>query len=233
MGIASCSGDDNLNPSNPRPDASATVDGGGDDGATTGETSTLPPGTPLCAKYGGYSQVQKIADQLLPALKNDCLISAYFTAPTFPTQHFNDCLEKQYGEQLFQCPGVKYDTDTAGKPCLDMQKAHENMTLREADFVAFRADMIDNFKAAGISLDDIASVLVPTINGFQASIVPNQQRRGNSNCSCANDIAPDGGYCGIPEAGIIDAADGGDSGGDTGTTTDAADGGIQDSGGSG
>jgi hypothetical protein len=207
--------------------------GGGDDGGPGAIDTGVLPGTPLCGKYGGYAAVQKIADQLLPTLQADCTISAYFTSPNFPTQHFTDCLEKQYGQQLFQCPGVVYDTDTAGKTCLDMQKAHEGMTLRTDDFVAFRGDMIANFKAAGISLDDIASVLVPTINGFQGSIVLNGQRSGNSKCSCTNDIAPDGGYCGLPDAGIVDGGDGGDSG-DAGTGTDAADaGGSTDGGGAG
>jgi hypothetical protein len=211
--VAACSsGDDTVagkvNPAGP----------GGQDATTTDSPADLPdtllpPGAPLCNKYpNGPQLVTKITADLLTAVSADCRIDAYFVAPKSGAAHLSQCLEKQIGN-YFQCPGVVYDTDLAGKPCRSMLEAHKNLAapLRSADFDAFIQDFITVMKANGISTADISAVL-PTFQGTKTAIVENPRGIGNSQCTCPNDITPDGGYCGA-DAGI-DANDAGDGGTD-------------------
>jgi hypothetical protein len=197
---------------------------GGDQDATTGSDAQdqpdtlLPPGAPLCTKYpNGPALVAKVTSDLLDALNADCRVSAYFIAPKSGAAHVSQCLQSQIST-FFQCPGATYGTDQAGKVCRSMADAHKGMGLRSADFDAFIANLIAVLKKNGIANDDITAIL-PTFTGTKAAIVPNPKGLGNSQCTCPNDIAPDGGYCGL-DAGI-DASDAGDAG-DTGIA-DAAD----------
>ncbi len=198
---------------------------GGQD-ATTGSDAQLqpdtllPPGAPLCTKYpNGPALVAKITSDLLNGIGADCRISSYFVAPKSGAAHLSQCLQSQIST-FFQCPGATYGNDQAGKVCRSMADAHRDMNLRSADFDAFIANLVAVLKANGISNEDITLVL-PTFTGTKTAIVPNPKGIGNSQCSCPNDIQPDGGYCGT-DAGtiLIDAGDGGDA--DTGIA-DAAD----------
>jgi hypothetical protein len=221
-GLVACEGDD-TNPARPNPNSSSS---GGTD-ATTSEggdqdTGTVDPA--LCSRYGGFTGVQQITADILTAVKADCRISAEFAAPQSGISHVQQCLEKQMGT-FFGCPGIVYDKDTAGKTCRSMAEAHKGLGLRQADFTAFISDTNGVLKAHSLSDSDRTAILA-AINGTQASIVQ-KGGLGNSNCSCANLTLPDGGYCGIPDAGIdtgVDGGDGGDSGdNDSGTLADAAD----------
>jgi hypothetical protein len=200
-----------------------------DQDATTGtdapdQPDTLaPPGAPLCNKYpNGPALVAKITSDLLNTVGSDCRISAYFVAPKSGAAHLSQCLESQIAT-FFQCPGAAYTTDQAGNACRTMADAHKGMGLRSADFDAFIADLVTVFKANGISVADINAVK-PTFTGTESAIVPNLKGLGNSQCTCPNDIAPDGGYCGLDAGILIDAGDAGDAG-DTGVADAPDDGG--------
>lgn len=216
--VACTGGDDTVagktNPNNPQEGQDATTA----DGPADLPDTLLPPGAPLCTKYpNGTALVAKITSDLVNSVGADCRISAHFVSPTLGAAHLSQCLQTQIGA-YFQCPGVTYDgsKDSAGKTCRSMADAHKNMNLRTADFDAFIADLVAVFKANGISNDDISLVL-PTFTGTKSSIVLNQKGIGNSMCTCANNIGPDGKYCGT-DAGT-DASDGGDGG----TIPDASD----------
>jgi len=205
-----------VNPVGPGSDQDATTNGD----ANLEPDTLLPPGAPLCKKYpNGTALVAKITSDLLSSVSADCRISAYFVAPKSGAAHLSQCLESQIAT-FFQCPGATYTTDQAGKACRTMNDAHRDMNLRSADFDAFIANLIAVFKANGISNDDITAVL-PVFTGTKVAIVPNPKGIGNSQCTCPNDIAPDGGYCGL-DAGI-DASDGGDAGDGATGITDASD----------
>jgi hypothetical protein len=220
-GIAACSGDDTL-PARPNPNNSssggldATVGEGGDQDVT-------PVSPEACNRAGGFTAVQGITADILTAAKADCRISAEFTAPESGIAHVQQCLEKQMGF-FFGCTGITYDgtKDSAGKPCRGMQAAHQNLGLRIADFKAFIDDTNAVLKAHNVS-DADRQVVLASMNGTQQSIVQ-KAGLGNANCSCANLTLPDGGYCGIPDAGL-DAGDGGLDGGGDAVADAPADGG--------
>jgi hypothetical protein len=204
-----------VNPTGPGSDQDATTSGD----ANSQPDTLLPPGAPLCNKYpNGPALVAKITSDLLNSLNADCRVSAYFVAPKSGAAHLSQCLQSQIAT-FFQCPGATYTTDQAGKACRTMGDAHRNMNLRSADFDAFISNLIVVLKANGISNDDITAVL-PVFTGTKVAIVANPKGPGNSECTCPNDITPDGGYCGL-DAGV-DASDASDSSSDTGIA-DAAD----------
>jgi hypothetical protein len=216
---AACNAGDDTLPGNPY-DGGASSSGGGDgtvDGLAEPDT-LLPPGAPLCAKYGA-DIAGKVANTLIANVSADCRISAYFAGLQDGT-HFADCLTKQIGT-FFQCPGVVYDKDSQGKACRSMLDAHKNVNpqIRNADFSAFVEDAIAAMRANGIADPDITAVS-PTFVGTKTSVVQNIKGIGDGNCTCPNLTLPDGGYCGT-DAGI-DASEAGLEGGPEGGS-DASD----------
>ncbi len=203
-----------------------TGGGGGPDGsssdATTAPDTLRPLGAAICTKYpNGPALAAKVTADLLTRVSADCRISAYFAAPKSGTAHLSQCLEQQVST-FFQCPGATYGADKAGVACRTMQEAHRDLHLRKSDFDAYIESVIAALKGSGISDDDITVVLL-TFTGTETAIVPNLKTKSYSNCSCPNELIPDGGgYCG-PDAGY-DGGDGGEGGSDAGAS-DAADGG--------
>jgi hypothetical protein len=218
-GLAACAGDD-TNP--PRANSSSGSSGGTDATTTEGgdqDTGTVDP--QVCARYGGYTGVTTIADDILTAVKADCRIGANITALPNAGAHLRQCFEKQLGT-LFGCPGVVYDQATDGKPCRSMADAHKDLNLRLADFNAFISDTNAVLKTHNLS-DSDRQAIVAAMNGTQTAIVPQNRGLGDVNCTCPN-MEFDGGYCGIPDAGLDGGKDGAtDAPPDTGGITDAAD----------
>lgn len=199
-----CSAEDE-NPASPR---TRTDSGAGGDGSvdptSTGDAAL---GAPICAKYGGYAKVQEIASGILERVSNDCRISVPVTRLTGQAQtHLQECFRIQLGG-AFQCPGVSYVSNTTvdsnNQKCRDMTNAHRGLNFRNADFNAFRDDVVAELQARGLEPDDVKSIAA-FIEGSRSSVVQTQnQPDKNTFCSCEN-----GQYEGKPcvvDAGPTDA----------------------------
>jgi hypothetical protein len=207
--VVACAGDDTVAP-NPGRDAGndATAEGGGGgDGQTTSS---------LCAKYGGFANVQAISKGIFDAVKADCKISAYFTNLALTDEkHFQDCLANQIGE-IMQCDGKVYEgsKDTLGGDCLPMAQAHQQIDpgIHKEDFDAFLIDMIGVFKAKGVSSDDVGRI-APTFNSMQGDVQQTDDP-GNAQSLCpgadaGQDTGTDAGKDAAQDTGTADADDAG------------------------
>lgn len=179
-------------------------------------------GAPICATYGGYDNVKKIASAVLTKVAADCRINAPVAGlDGDQAQHLKECFEIQLGS-AFQCPGATYVSNTTkdskGKACRDMTQAHKGLNLRKADFDAFRDDLVAALDDAKLTKDDIRSIAAFVEGSRNLVTQNNTQPDKNTFCAC-----PDGQYMGtscVPEAGPIEA--GKDA---TADAADAADGG--------
>ena len=185
---------------NPGVSGTSTTSGGGgslpdagisdanDDGGDGG-----PAIPPLCTKYGGYGTVEVVVGHLVGALVADCRISPFFTSLTpARQQHLGDCLTKQVAV-LMHCPGIKYDTDSAGAECRDMKASHKGLGVRAADFDALIEDVVATLTKDGVAKEDIAA-MAPALLYLKDDIVTNSAP-GSANQIC--------------DAGVGDAGDGG------------------------
>jgi hypothetical protein len=172
-------------------------------------------GAPICATYGGYSNVKTIAGAVLTKVSGDCRISSPIATLNADQQlHLRECFEIQLGT-AFQCPGVAYVSNTTkdskGQSCRDMAAAHKGMNLRKADFDAFRDDLAAALGENGLTPNDVKSIAA-FVEGTRNLVTQNNtQPDKNTYCAC-----PDGQYMGkacVVEGGILDA----------GTDSDAAD----------
>jgi hypothetical protein len=216
-------------------DENPAVDHGkvaGTDSGTVDPTG-VPPTTPpsaFCGKYGGVTNVNAMAANILSKAQADCRISGGFAGLNQgQQQHLLECFQVQLGN-AFHCDGVTYvagqTKDSKGNECRSMSDAHSpnnmpgNMRLRNADYLAFLDAVSSTFNAQqGATKEDLTSVAA-FFEGQKTNIVQTaDQPDRNSYCpadkSCTTCQPPD----------IIDAgkdAEGGikDSGGDV---QDAAD----------
>jgi hypothetical protein len=195
-----CSVEDE-NPGSTRP-RGAEAGPGIEPGSSSGDT---PPGAPLCGKYGGYTEVKKIAAEIVTHVAQDCRISAPIAnlQPGRETQHFNECFEIFIGS-TFQCPEAVYvanqTRDSAGERCRSMTQAHQGYNLRTADFNAFVGAIGAGLRAKNVSEEDIR-LLAPSFEGTRTGVVQtNNQPTKNTHCTC-----PGGLYMGQSCTVIVDA----------------------------
>ncbi|MFO0671711.1 MAG: hypothetical protein U0235_19120 [Polyangiaceae bacterium] len=200
---------------------------------TDGQTSDAPTKVDgLCARAGGIGAVSNIADQIYAKAAADCRIGAYFTAlDARSSTHVHECMRKQL-EEIFACPGITYagSKSSSGDNCRSMQNAHDGLRgpdgksgINKADFQAYREVATAALKAGGLSDDDVTKVNSVFL-GYENQVEQSNVETYNSNCTCANGVAPGSGASCVPEGGyILPDASVPDVGTDTGTDTGTPD----------
>jgi hypothetical protein len=178
--------------------STSTTSGGGggslpDAGSSDAGDDGGPDLPPLCTKYGGYGTVEVVVGHLVGALVADCRIGPFFTTLTpARQQHLGDCLTKQVAV-LMHCPGIKYDTDSAGAECRDMKTSHKGLGVRAADFDALIEDVVATLTKDGVAKEDIAA-MAPALLFLKDDIVTNSAPGSAKQiCDAGLDDAGDGG----------------------------------------
>ena len=163
----------------------AKSDGGGAD------ASVADAGPSMCTRYGGYTNVEKLVNDLAPALAADCRIGAFITKLTDEqSMHLTDCLVKQMAV-LTKCPGIRYDVDSSGEECRDMPTAHYGLGIRSDDFDAYLEDLLATMQADGYAQEDIDAV-TPALKFLHDDIVTNSAP-GLARQTCDAGAGGDGG----------------------------------------
>jgi hypothetical protein len=217
-----CSVDDE----NPAPARVFADSGNSETGVDPNSMMDANLGAPICGKYGGYANVQAIADAVLVQAKADCRISAPLANLNGDEQlHLQECFRIFMGG-AFQCDGISYVSgttkDSMDKTCRDMTSAHKGLNLRKADFDAFIEAIAAALVSKGVSMDDIRAI-APAFEGTRSGVTQNNtQPDKNTYCSCPGTPPQYMGKNCLPEAGIVDSGIT-----DTGTSdsADAAEGG--------
>ena len=192
--------------------STATDASGGSDAPTT------VPG--LCAKVGGPGAVGTLSDKIMAAAQADCRIGIYFSRLAGGGRtHVVECMRRHL-QEAFGCPGVVYagSKSSSGQNCRSMGNAHNDITsiegkqgLNQADFQAYLEAAVAQFKAAGLTDDELAKIRSVFL-GYQGDVAPRAGNTTNTYCTCAGGTftpaggqpvacIPDGGYI-IP---VIDA----------------------------
>jgi hemoglobin len=86
--------------------------------------------TSLYSRLGGYDAIAAVVDDLLPRLREDALLSRFWTSPRSINTHNRE-------RQL----AVDFIVSAAGGPAFylgrDMKASHEGMGITKADYAAF------------------------------------------------------------------------------------------------
>lgn len=181
--------------SDENPGSSSGTSGRSQDGSVSsgsgGGSSGLTPSSALCEKVGGAAAVKDVGLQVVSKLELDCRVGAHITLLSANSRaHFEQCFGNQLTEFL-GCPGVKYagSVDAKGQACRGMGQAHQNMTLRDADFKVYLQATVDVLKSKGLNDEDLAPV-VGAVNGTYGAVVKVQNPEYHSKCTCPNDKIP-------------------------------------------
>jgi hypothetical protein len=153
--LLACNASDDTVAPNPNRDA------GNNDATTTGSDGAVTPASSMCAKYGGFANVQGVAKGLLDKVKADCKIGAYFTGLALSEElHFTECFALQLGE-LMGCEGKVYagSKDSRGQLCRSMAEAHQiDPRVRTSDLDAFVIDAVAVLQSKGLASADAATI---------------------------------------------------------------------------